>query len=90
METLKIIKNKNNKTYEYIINPYPNIDYNKITEKFADLDIEYIRFSYKYCRIYTNNNIENELIDFFKDNIKPTIKDDAIKYAYELRFDTFK
>jgi len=86
MEVLKIIKNKNNKLYEYVINPYPNIDYDYITEKLSELDIDIIRFSYKYCRIYTDKNIEKYLINYFGDKIKPTFKDD-MNFAYELRFD---
>lgn len=88
MEALKIIKNKNNKIYEYIFIPYPNIDYNYILEKLSELDIDIIRFSYKYCRFYTNNEIENELSNYFGNKIKTTFKDDNIKHAYELRFDT--
>lgn len=87
MIPLKIIKNKNNKVYEYVINPYPNTDYDYITEKLSELDINIIRFSYRFCRMYTNNEIKDKLIEFFGNRIKETFNDDDLRFAYELRFD---
>jgi len=88
METLEIIKIKNNKTYNYGINPYPFVDYYYITDKLSDLELEYVSFGYNHCRITTDLDVYDKLKDSFGDSFQ-IFHDTCFKYSYIIDFKIF-
>ena len=89
MKQYTIIKNKNNKIFTYGINPYPFIDYDYITDKLSELELEYVSFGYSFCRISTDLVVYDKLKEFFGDSIE-NYYETCNKYSYIIDFKIFK
>lgn len=83
MVILSYIKNNVEKTYE-IPFKHNNINYDNIISILSDFDLECVRFSNRYCRVYSKYNIHDQLKSFNKKINIIDNGDDLFSYEIEL------